>query len=142
LISLQVFGTPRNISIPDGAFSNGKGSFSFQLPIAKGSQFVMVMSDATGFNTGGTTQVLTAKDSTSGQQCDTSNPSEFENDNILCFVSEYWHFAAVVFSFQLNTALQQCRYVAVPLSKCHAHRHSDPSLSALSELQPSRSQLL
>ncbi|KIM48268.1 hypothetical protein M413DRAFT_16245 [Hebeloma cylindrosporum] len=89
LLIIPVFGTPRNISIPSSSFSNGKGSYSFQLPMAKDSQMVLSMSDATGFNTGGSTNVLTVKASQGGS-CNTTDPG-------------------VSFSFQLNSALQQCR---------------------------------
>ncbi|KAF8905510.1 hypothetical protein CPB84DRAFT_1727048 [Gymnopilus junonius] len=88
LLIVPVFGTPVNISIPSSAFSNGVGSYSFQLPIANGSQMVFVMSDATGFNSGGTTEILTTQPS-KGVSCNTNT--------------------TVNFSFQLNSALQQCR---------------------------------
>ncbi|KAG8972226.1 hypothetical protein FRB90_010286, partial [Tulasnella sp. 427] len=48
------------------------------------------MSDATGFGSGGTSDLLTVADPVSGATCDTSVPT-------------------LAFDFQLNTALQQCR---------------------------------
>ncbi|KAF8168177.1 hypothetical protein B0H34DRAFT_49886 [Crassisporium funariophilum] len=89
LILIPVFGTPRNISIPASAFNGGKGSFSVPLPVVKGSQVLLTMSDATGFNTGGTTTALTVGASKGGS-CDTTDPG-------------------IAFPFQLNSALQQCR---------------------------------
>ncbi|PPQ62829.1 hypothetical protein CVT24_000523 [Panaeolus cyanescens] len=87
--SRQVFGTPRNISVPATAFSNGRGSYSLQIPLKKDDEMLITMSDATGFNTGGTTTVLTVQASKGGK-CDTTDPG-------------------IGFPFQLNTALQQCR---------------------------------
>jgi hypothetical protein len=88
LFLIPVFGTPRNISIPASAFNNGQGSYSFPLPLAQQSRMVLTMSDATGFNSGGTTNVLTVQPSKGGS-CQTD--------------------AKVGFTFQLNSALQQCR---------------------------------
>jgi hypothetical protein len=54
------------------------------------SQFLLTMSDATGFNSGGTTSLLTVGASVGGSSCNTTN-------------------SAIAFSFQLNSALIQCR---------------------------------
>ncbi|KAF8898816.1 hypothetical protein BD779DRAFT_39725 [Infundibulicybe gibba] len=84
-----IFGTPRNVSIPSNSFSNGKGSFSTQLPFPQGQRMLLTMSDGTGFGTGGSTAVLQVEASQGGV-CNTTDPG-------------------VAFSFELNTALQQCR---------------------------------
>ncbi|KAK0464891.1 uncharacterized protein EV420DRAFT_1637064 [Desarmillaria tabescens] len=89
LLLSPVFGTPRNISIPDSAYSGGKGTYKTQIPFPSGQKLVMVMSDASGFGTGGATDVLTVGSSLGGS-CNTTDPG-------------------VDFSFELNTALQQCR---------------------------------
>ncbi|KAF8641021.1 hypothetical protein AX17_000666 [Amanita inopinata Kibby_2008] len=86
---IPVFGVPRNMTVPPTAFNNGKGSFSVQLPLPQGQRFLITMSDAAGFGTGGTTDVLTVGPS-KGAACDTKGPG-------------------IAFPFQLNTALQQCR---------------------------------
>ncbi|KAF5355845.1 hypothetical protein D9756_004124 [Leucocoprinus leucothites] len=87
---IPVFSVPTNISIPANAVNDGQGSFSIsQLPIAQGKEFLLVMSDATGFATGGTTSVLTVGPSKGGK-CSTAEPT-------------------VAFSFQLNSALAQCQ---------------------------------
>lgn len=72
---LQVFGTPRNISIPSSAFNNGQGLYSFPLPYTAKSEIVIAMSDATGFATGGATNVLTVQPSKGGS-CTTTPPSQ------------------------------------------------------------------
>ena len=77
LDNLQVFGTPRILNIPDASFSNGKGSFSAQLAFPKGQQFVATMSDAGGFGTGGTSDILKVGDSTGNQSCNTTDPGAF-----------------------------------------------------------------
>ncbi|KAF8632585.1 hypothetical protein AX15_001792 [Amanita polypyramis BW_CC] len=86
---VPAFDIPRNISIPPTAFNNGKGAFTLQLPLHQPQQFVMTMSDAGGFGTGGTSDVLTVGPSQGGK-CDTKSPG-------------------IAFTYQLNTALQQCR---------------------------------
>lgn len=128
-----MFGTPRNISIPSSAFSDGKGSYSFQLPMAKDSQMVLSMSDATGFNTGGSSNVLTVQASQGGS-CNATDPgkscksiSATRSLTSISFSSE-----GVSFSFQLNTALQQCRQVFRKFSKHRGSEclYTDPSHSA------------
>ncbi|KAF9455099.1 hypothetical protein P691DRAFT_716315 [Macrolepiota fuliginosa MF-IS2] len=87
---IPVFGTPRNISIPTNAFNNGQGSYSVsQFPMPAGEQYLLSMSDAAGFGTGGTTNLMTVGASKGGK-CSTTDPG-------------------VDFSFQLNSALTQCR---------------------------------
>ncbi|PFH50812.1 hypothetical protein AMATHDRAFT_60460 [Amanita thiersii Skay4041] len=90
LLIIPVFGVPRNITVPPAAFSNGKGSFSTQLALSEKQTFMITMSDAQGFATGGTTDVLTVGPPSKGGKCDTKGPS-------------------ISFPFQLNSALQQCR---------------------------------
>ncbi|KAG0708794.1 hypothetical protein DFH29DRAFT_341182 [Suillus ampliporus] len=85
-----VFAVPRNFSVPGSAFSNGKGSYSIpQLPFLNGTQFLLTMSDATAFGSGGTTTVLTVGDPVAKNNCNTTGPS-------------------VDFTFDTPTALQQC----------------------------------
>jgi len=80
---------PYNYSIPSSAFTNGQGSYSFQIPFSAGTEFVLTMSDATGFGSGGNSQILTVGNSSSGS-CNTTGPG-------------------VDFTFQANSALTQCR---------------------------------
>jgi hypothetical protein len=87
---IPILGTPRNISIPDSAFSNGKGSYETQLDFPATHQILLAMSDSTGFGAGGTTNVLTVGPSVGGSSCNTTDPG-------------------VDFTFELNDALQQCR---------------------------------
>ncbi|KAJ3572521.1 hypothetical protein NP233_g3020 [Leucocoprinus birnbaumii] len=87
---IPVFGRQSNITIPANAVNNGQGSFSIpQLQLAQGNQLLLVMSDSTGFATGGTSDVLTVG-SSKGTTCPTKP-------------------ANVDFSFQLNSALVQCQ---------------------------------
>ncbi|THV07711.1 hypothetical protein K435DRAFT_959773 [Dendrothele bispora CBS 962.96] len=86
---IPVFGTPRNISIPSSSFSDGKGSFSTQLAFSENQKFLIAMSDQTGFASGGDTSVLQVGASKGGS-CNTTDPG-------------------VSFSFELNSALTQCR---------------------------------
>ncbi|KAF4622940.1 hypothetical protein D9613_001740 [Agrocybe pediades] len=89
VLVIPVFGTPMNISIPSSAFSDGRGSFSFPLQFNSSKKIMLTMSDATGFNTGGTTNLISIRP-TEGASCNSTEPN-------------------VPFSFELNNALQQCR---------------------------------
>ncbi|KAG2103473.1 uncharacterized protein F5147DRAFT_281425 [Suillus discolor] len=64
----------QNIQVPASAFSNGQGSYSIsQLSLLSGTSFVLIMSDATGFGSGGTTNKLTV--ASSAANCGAANPS-------------------------------------------------------------------
>ena len=91
-VSFQFFFVPQNISIPDSAIdsSSGNGSFSFQLTLPPGRRFILTMSDSTGFESGGTSDVLTVGSSISDASCDTTEPGPD-------------------FTFEANAALLQCR---------------------------------
>ncbi|KAF6766156.1 hypothetical protein DFP72DRAFT_8486 [Ephemerocybe angulata] len=89
LLFVPLFGTPQNVSIPDSAFADGKGSFSTIVLFPEKQRLVLTMSDSTGFGTGGTTDVMTVAQSKGGT-CDSSD-------------------RGVAFPFQLNSALTQCR---------------------------------
>ncbi|OJA21659.1 hypothetical protein AZE42_12466, partial [Rhizopogon vesiculosus] len=72
-ILLTPFASPlHNYSVPASAFSNGNGSYSIsELPFATGTQFLVVMSDATGFASGGTTTILTVGSPVANNNCAT-----------------------------------------------------------------------
>ncbi|KAF4605149.1 hypothetical protein EYR40_003932 [Pleurotus pulmonarius] len=90
LMLIPIFGTARNVSIPAAAFSNGAGTFKTQLPFEATKQYVLTMSDATGFGTGGYSPLRTVGAAAGGATCNTVDPG-------------------VAFNFELNLALQQCR---------------------------------
>ncbi|PVG02305.1 hypothetical protein CPB86DRAFT_780727 [Serendipita vermifera] len=81
-------GTPRNISIPESAWDGSKGSFFTTLNLTAGQSFVLTMSDATGFGTGGNSDLLTVGGA-SNAQCNTTNPG-------------------TSFSFQGSSTIEQC----------------------------------
>jgi len=83
------YGAPNNISIPSSAVSNNAGAVSTQLKLPQGTKFLLTMSDATGFGSGGTSQVFTVGPSVTGASCNTSDPG-------------------TGFTFELPDALQQC----------------------------------
>ncbi|KNZ78539.1 hypothetical protein J132_00397 [Termitomyces sp. J132] len=74
LVMYPVLKTQMNVSIPMTAFNNGAGSFTFRLPFPSGQQFVITMSDALGYGSGGTTNLLTTGASQGGL-CNTADPS-------------------------------------------------------------------
>lgn len=104
----QVYDVPSNISIPATAVNNGNGSFSTQLALPEGQQFVITMSDAQGFGTGGVSGVLTVGAS-QGPKCGTTSPSKCR-----VVIKTWLHLLILLdpsFTYQFNSALQQCRFV-------------------------------
>ncbi|KAG1862212.1 hypothetical protein F4604DRAFT_1957434 [Suillus subluteus] len=90
ILLTPVFEVPQNISVPASAFSNGKGSYTIsQLPFWNETQFLLTMSDATGFGSGGTSPILKVGNPVAKNNCNTTGPS-------------------VDFTFDLPTSLQQC----------------------------------
>ncbi|PIL31854.1 hypothetical protein GSI_06558 [Ganoderma sinense ZZ0214-1] len=85
------YGTPRVLSIPSTAFSSNHGTYSTTLPIPKGNQFMAVMSDSSGFASGGVSKVITVGAAASGNTCNTTDPG-------------------VDFTFDTPSALAQCRF--------------------------------
>ncbi|KAG2358518.1 hypothetical protein BDR07DRAFT_268032 [Suillus spraguei] len=60
----------QNYSVPTSAFSNGKGSYSIPwLSLLAQTQFLLTMSDATGFGSGGTTDILTVGNQVGNTNC-------------------------------------------------------------------------
>lgn len=89
----KVYNIPRNISVPSTAFNNTQGSYQISsIPFLGGTQFLLAMSDASGFGTGGISNLLTVGAPVGSASCNTSNPS-------------------LPFSFSLPSSLQQCKYV-------------------------------
>ncbi|KIK70912.1 hypothetical protein GYMLUDRAFT_66124 [Collybiopsis luxurians FD-317 M1] len=89
LLAVPVFGTPRNFSIPDSAYSNGQGSFTTQVKFPQAQRYVLIMSDSTGFGKGGISPILQTTNTTAGS-CNTTDTGPF-------------------FTFELNDNLAQCR---------------------------------
>lgn len=100
--SLQLFGTPRTFQIPDSAVTNGKGSYNAPINFPVNQRLLFVMSDATGFGSGGTSLITQVGQSVSGNNCNTTDPG-------------------VDFSFNLDSALTQCRRVHRSYVCCHQH---------------------
>ncbi|KAG2042714.1 hypothetical protein BDR03DRAFT_944075 [Suillus americanus] len=60
----------QNYPVPPSAFNNGKGSYSIsQLLLSTTTSFLLTMSDATGFGSGGTTNKLTVGNPTTNNNC-------------------------------------------------------------------------
>jgi len=68
----QVFGTQTVYNISDNRFSDGIGTFNTTLTLPAKQKFVFVMSDATGFATGGISELLTVGSATLGETCNTT----------------------------------------------------------------------
>ncbi|KAI9462488.1 hypothetical protein BJY52DRAFT_1185208 [Lactarius psammicola] len=83
--------TQQVFNIPASAFNNGIGSYSTVLQLAQEKQFLVTISDATGFATGGISPLLTVQAQT--PQSSSCNTAE----------------VGPQFFFSLDVALQQCR---------------------------------
>ncbi|KAG1812911.1 uncharacterized protein BJ212DRAFT_1368928 [Suillus subaureus] len=71
--AFQSWETYQNYSVPPSAFSNGKGSYSIpSLSLSTGTSFLLTMSDATGFGSGGTTDVLFVGNPIANNNCNTT----------------------------------------------------------------------
>ncbi|KAG2075611.1 hypothetical protein BDR04DRAFT_1228565 [Suillus decipiens] len=67
----------QNFSVPTSAFSNGKGSYSIsQLLLSATTRFLLTMSDATGFGSGGTTDILTVGNPIENNDCNLAITTE------------------------------------------------------------------
>ncbi|KAI0361507.1 hypothetical protein OH77DRAFT_1433536 [Trametes cingulata] len=84
------YGTPRTLDIPADNFSNGKGTFAATLPVGAGKQIIAVMSDSTGFASGGISKVIPVGKSSGKNTCNSTDPG-------------------VDFTYEANDALAQCR---------------------------------
>ena len=90
-----MFGPLVHIAVPSSAFSNGQGSYTIpQLPFTEGTNFLLIMLDATstvsGFGSGQVTAPLTVGAPVANNSCNTSSP-------------------ALDFYFELPSQLKQCR---------------------------------
>jgi len=83
---IPVFGVPRNISIPS---TDINGTFPTLIPLNASDELVLTLSDATGFGSGGSTQLLKVGDSLGGS-CNNTAPD-------------------LPFTFGLNSPLVQCQ---------------------------------
>ncbi|KAH8099403.1 hypothetical protein BXZ70DRAFT_1009212 [Cristinia sonorae] len=92
--STSLYGTPRTVNVPDTSFSDGKGTFSTQLPFPEDQRFLVSMSDAAGFATGGSSNVMEVGAALQGDSCNTTDPG-------------------VDFFFRLDSALTQCRVYTI-----------------------------
>lgn len=90
LLLVPVFDPPRTFDIPNSAVDNGKGRYNISINFPVGQKIFLVMSDATGFASGGVSLVTQVGPSTSGKNCNTTSPSPD-------------------FLFNLDSALTQCR---------------------------------
>ncbi|KAH7929313.1 hypothetical protein BV22DRAFT_130605 [Leucogyrophana mollusca] len=76
ILLTPVFDIARNISVPSSAFANNQGSYTIpQLPLVSNDTFLLTMSDATGFASGGTTSLLTVGKSIGNNTCNTTSPA-------------------------------------------------------------------
>ncbi|KAH9960148.1 hypothetical protein BC827DRAFT_1209465 [Russula dissimulans] len=72
LMVVPVFGTQQPFNLSDNGFSDGIGTFNTTLTLPAKQEFVFVMSDATGFATGGISELLTVGPASPGETCNTS----------------------------------------------------------------------
>jgi len=90
LTLIPIFGRPQFYPIPSSSFSDGKGSYEVQLKFPVNQTLLAIMSDASGFGSGGVSEVLTVGQSISESQCNTTAQH-------------------ADFTFDTDMALNQCR---------------------------------
>ncbi|KLO13971.1 hypothetical protein SCHPADRAFT_339061 [Schizopora paradoxa] len=92
LLIAPLFRNFLNISVPASAYDaeSQTGSFSTQLSFPENQKFLLAMSDASGFGSGGISSVLTTGTSATGSACDTTLN------------------AVPAFTFAIPDQLQQC----------------------------------
>ncbi|KAG1860611.1 hypothetical protein DFJ58DRAFT_912872 [Suillus subalutaceus] len=73
LCAFKSWATCKNYTVRPSAFSNGQGSYSIsQLTLSTGTSFLLTMSDATGFGSGGTTNVSFVGNPVANNNCNTT----------------------------------------------------------------------
>jgi hypothetical protein len=95
--------------MPATAVINGMGSFSYQLPFPENKQFLISMSDAQGFGSGGVSALLTVGPS-QGEICNTTSPSRLpHNYDVIAspdFQARYRLYVSIEYPF---TTVQVCQ---------------------------------
>ena len=118
---------PYNISIPTSAYNGQHGTFSFPLGLPVAAEFIVTMSDANGFATGGSTSILTTGSGSSS--CNVTNPGESNStlniSSIVCIT--YTYVKVTIF------------ILAIPPSiRCNA-AHLSSSYTRMDQFRPSPS---
>ncbi|KAH9960147.1 hypothetical protein BC827DRAFT_1209454 [Russula dissimulans] len=90
LTVVPVYGAQTVYDLSDNGFSNGVGAFNTMLTLPAKQELVVVMSDVTGFATGGISELLTVGPASPGETCNTSQ-------------------ADAQFYFTIDNTLQECR---------------------------------
>ncbi|KAH9949235.1 hypothetical protein B0H21DRAFT_144317 [Amylocystis lapponica] len=96
LTLIPVYAEQQTLNIPSSSVSNGAGSFEVQLPFNDTQTMVVVMSDASGFGSGGVSNVITVGPSRDGSQCDTS--AQHPDFTFGLSVSQFTECQTVVFT--------------------------------------------
>ncbi|KAI9065827.1 hypothetical protein FKP32DRAFT_1567095 [Trametes sanguinea] len=101
------YGSYRTLDIPADNYSNGKGSFTATLPFAAAKQFLAIMSDSTGFATGGVSKLITVGKPSGQNSCNTTDPGvdfTFETNSFLgqCLTYTFDHYEGAVQPFTVT----------------------------------------
>ncbi|KAJ2970410.1 hypothetical protein NUW54_g12733 [Trametes sanguinea] len=101
------YGSYRTLDIPADNYSNGKGSFTATLPFAAAKQFMAIMSDSTGFATGGVSKLITVGKPSGQNSCNTTDPGvdfTFETNSFLgqCLTYTFDHYEGAVQPFTVT----------------------------------------
>ncbi|OSD03170.1 hypothetical protein PYCCODRAFT_1467041 [Trametes coccinea BRFM310] len=101
------YGSYRTLDIPADNYSNGKGSFSATLPFPAAKQFMAIMSDSTGFATGGVSKLITVGKPSGQNSCNTTDPGvdfTFEANSFLgqCLTYTFDHYDGAVQPFTVT----------------------------------------
>lgn len=108
-----MFGGTTNLNIPDIFYTNNNGSFTTPVELRAGKEMVVIMSDSTGFGSGGVSPVIKVgnADKTKPQACADGNPADF-GTSISPHVScprQLSRYSENDFIFTTNETISQCK---------------------------------
>lgn len=76
LTQLHIYAQSLPVSIPSSSVSNGRGFYQLPLPVKANQQLVVVMSDSSGFASGGISDVVTVDQPQDNAACEISSLAE------------------------------------------------------------------
>ncbi|WVQ74718.1 hypothetical protein IAR50_004322 [Cryptococcus sp. DSM 104548] len=97
---IPVFGQPFIYSIPDSAYADGHGSYPIQLQVGNGYVYTVMMNDANGIGTGGTSEAAVVQPINT-----TTSPSPSPTS---CLRTAALNTTSLDFTFNLAGSCSQC----------------------------------
>ncbi|ODN86601.1 hypothetical protein L198_07296 [Cryptococcus wingfieldii CBS 7118] len=105
---IPVFGQPFILSIPDSYYVDGQGSYPIELQISNGYIYTVMMSDANGIGTGGTSEAFIVQPMLSNTTNTTNTTTSPSPSPSSCLRSASLNSTSLDFTFTLSGSLSQC----------------------------------